>query len=75
MYNVYLLQALAKKLEGDVAIAKANIRTYAERSVGIGEHPEIVQSIEAEVSKAAEAQDKLNMVNELLNDSSGFLQE
>lgn len=70
MYNVYLLDALASKLEGDIAIAKANIRVYTERSVGIGEHPEIVQAIETEVSKAVEAQDKLNMVKELLNDSN-----
>ena len=41
-----LLQALKKKLEGDVAVAKANIMIYKEKSVGIGEHPEIVQAIE-----------------------------
>ena len=61
-----LLQALQKKLEGDLAVAKANIMVYKEKSVGIGEHPEIVQAIEMEVSKAAEAQDKLNTVNKLL---------
>ena len=61
-----LLQALQKKLEGDLAVAKANIMVYKEKSVGIGEHPEIVQAIEMEVAKAAEAQDKLNTVNKLL---------
>lgn len=61
-----LLQALAKKLEGDLAVAKANILIYKDKSVGIGEHPEIVQAIEAEVEKAAEAADKLSMVNKLL---------
>ena len=62
-----LLQALQKKLEGDLAVAKANIMIYKEKSVGIGEHPEIVQAIEMEVAKAAEAQDKLNTVNDLLD--------
>lgn len=62
-----LLQALQKKLEGDLAVAKANIMVYKEKSVGIGEHPEIVQAIEMEVAKAAEAQDKLNTVNDLLD--------
>jgi len=62
-----LLQALKKKLEGDVAVAKANILIYKEKSVGIGEHPEIVQAIEMEIGKMAEAQDKLNTVNQLLN--------
>lgn len=62
-----LLQALKKKLEGDVAVAKANILIYKEKSVGIGEHPEIVQAIEMEIGKMAEAQDKLDTVHQLLN--------
>ena len=57
MSNI-LLTALSKKLEGDIAIAKANIQVYQNQSVGIGEHPEIVQAIEMEVAKMAEAQDK-----------------
>ena len=61
-----LLQALAKKLEGDLAVAQANILIYKSKSVGIGEHPELVQAIETEVEKAAEASDKLNMVRKLL---------
>lgn len=69
-----LLQALKKKLEGDVAVAKANILIYKEKSVGIGEHPEIVQAIELEVGKMAEAQDKLNSVNLLLNEKE-FIQD
>ena len=69
-----LLQALRKKLEGDVAVAKANILIYKEKSVGIGEHPEIVQAIEMEISKMAEAQDKLDTVNQLLNEKE-FLQD
>jgi hypothetical protein len=73
MSNI-LLTALAKKLEGDVAIAKANIQVYQNQSVGIGEHPEIVQAIELEVAKMAEAQDKLDTVNVLLNEKE-FIQE
>ena len=69
-----LLQALQKKLEGDVAVTKANILVYKEKSVGIGEHPEIVQAIEMEVAKMAEAQDKLYTVNQLLNEKE-FLQD
>ena len=62
-----LLQALKKKLEGDLAVARANILIYKDKSVGIGQHPEIVQAVEMEVAKAAEAQDKLNTVNDLLD--------
>ena len=69
-----LLQALKKKLECDVAVAKANILVYKEQSVGIGEHPEVVQAIEMEVAKMAEAQDKLDTVNQLLNEKE-FIQD
>ena len=66
-----LLNALKKKIEGDLAVAKANVLIYKETSVGIGEHSEIVQSLEMEVTKAASAQDKLKMVDILLNESDG----
>lgn len=56
----YLLDALCKKLEGDIAIAYANIKAYERNVVGIGEHPEIVQAIEMELEKLATAEDKLN---------------
>ena len=62
------LQALKKKLEGDVAVAKANVLVYKEQSVGIGEHPEVVQAIEMEVAKMAEAQDKLDKVKQLVEE-------
>jgi len=58
----YLLDALCKKLEGEIAIYKANILTYQGNSVGIGEHPDIVEAIETQVAKLAEAEDKLGAI-------------
>ena len=60
----YLLNALCKKLEGDIAVSHANIKAYERQVVGIGEHPEIVQAIELEVEKLATARDKLNTIKE-----------
>ena len=59
-----LLQALKAKLEGDVAVAKANIMIYKEKSVGIGEHPEIIDAIDSQVAKLAEAQEKFKVLEE-----------
>ena len=56
----YLFEALCKKLEGEIAMAKANCKAYERNVVGIGEHPEIVQAIEMELEKLATAEDKLN---------------
>jgi len=57
-----LLEALVKKLEGDIAISKANIEVYKTNAAGIGEHPGIVEAIESEVAKIAEADDKIETI-------------
>jgi hypothetical protein len=60
MHN--LLNALKLKLEGEIAVAKANVEVYLNSSVGIGEHPDIVEAIETQISKIAEAEDKLGII-------------
>ena len=55
-----LLLALEKKLEGEVAVAKANVEVYLNQSVGIGEHPDLVGAIEEQLVKLAEAEEKLS---------------
>lgn len=57
-----LVKALAKKLEGDIAVAQANIDVYLEQSVGIGEHPDVVQAIETQVEVLANADEKLQIL-------------
>ena len=58
----YLLEALIKKLEGDIEVAKANIMVYHRNPAGIGEHSDIVESIEKEVEKIADAHDKIDAI-------------
>jgi hypothetical protein len=57
----YLIKALVSKLEGEIEVAKANILVYVRNSVGIGEHGDVVQTIEQEIAKIAEAEDKLEV--------------
>ena len=61
----FLLEALVKKLEGEIEVAKANITVYTRSSVGVGEHSDIVETIEKEVTKIAEAQDKIDTIKSL----------
>ena len=70
-----LLRALEKKLEGDVAVHTANAMVYQSNPTGIGEHPDIVQALESEVEKLADAQDKLKSVKELLHPTRKKLEE
>ena len=67
MKNAHLINALIKKLEGEIAVAEANVRVYLNNPAGIGEHSDIVESIEKEVGKMAEAQDKIEACQRVLS--------
>ncbi len=58
----YLLEALVKKLEGDIEVHKANVMVYVKNPAGIGEHSDIVESIEKEVDMIAAAEDKIEAI-------------
>ena len=63
-----LINALRLKLEGEVAVAKANIEVYMTSSVGIGEHPDLVAAIESQFDVIANARDKLDAIDEFEKD-------
>ena len=58
----HLFKALCTKLEGEIAVAKANVLVYERNPAGIGEHPDIVEAIESQVAKIADAEDKLETI-------------
>lgn len=58
-----LLKALIQKQLGEIEMAKANIQVYQDNPVGIGEHPDLVEAIETQVSRIAEAEDKIQAIN------------
>ena len=62
-----LLLALELKYEGDIAIGRANIEVYMDNAAGIGEHPDIVNAVDSQIEKVAEASEKLDVVRELLS--------
>jgi len=53
-------------LLGKVKYHQANVRIYLQSPVGIGEHPDIMAAIEEELAKAAEYQEKLDQLGEIL---------
>ena len=58
-----IIDALRKKYEVEIAAAKANIDVYNKNPAGIGEHPDLVQAVDTEMVKLADAEDKLNTLN------------
>jgi hypothetical protein len=56
---------MKKYLEGKVAYHHSNLEVYFNNSAGIGEHPDVMEAIESELGKLAEAQEKLSALEQL----------
>ena len=57
-----ILHALQLKYESEIVIAKTNIDVYLNNSVGVGEHPTIVEAVELELKKVDTAQAMLDVI-------------
>jgi len=58
--------ALIKRYEAEIAEAKAMLEVYFVASVGIGEHPQIIDEMDKLVDKLATAEDKLDAIQNLI---------
>ena len=55
-------EALIKKLEGDVASARADLLVFLEKPMGVAEHIDYVATAEKKLEALATAQDKLDSI-------------
>lgn len=55
----HILKALIAKYEAAVAEHKINIEVLLDKQVGVAEHPGIIETLDGEIQKLAEAEDKL----------------
>lgn len=55
-----LINALITKYEAQIAEHSANIAVLLENGVGVAEHPGVIETLDLEMAKLAEAEDKLN---------------
>ena len=53
------VEALKRKYEADIAVAKAELEVYFESSVGVGDHPHIIESMDLLMTQLANAEEKL----------------
>lgn len=58
-----IYNALVDVFRGRIAYHKANIEVYMANPVGIGEHPDVLGAIEAELEAMASNQEKLDVLN------------
>lgn len=52
-------EALRKKLEGDIEVAKADLKTFLAEPIGVAEHIDYVITAEKKLEALAHAKDKL----------------
>ena len=57
-----LINSLRSYLTGNINKHLANVQVYMNSTVGIGEHSDIIETIELELDKAAAYHDKLEML-------------
>ena len=57
-----MLEALKKRYEAQIAEAKVTLKIYLSNSVGIGEHPQHLDEIDKLLGTIAEAEDKLEAI-------------
>ena len=64
-----ILNALRAYYTGENAKHKANIEIFLENGVGVGDHPDVMETISAEVMKVAEFEDALMVLDQHFNTS------
>lgn len=63
-----LIAASKKHFEAHIEKHKMNVEVYLTNPAGIGEHSDIMEAIEGELSQMAEYEDKLEMINKYFGD-------
>ena len=68
MFKRDMLNALKKKYEAEVDVAKATIEIYLDKPVGIGEHPQFAEEIDKQLEAITCAWDKIKAIDKYYPD-------
>ena len=58
-------EALVKKLEGDIQVAKADLRVFLANPIGVAEHIDYVVTAEKKLEALASVEDKLSTLKNI----------
>ena len=58
-----MLAALRANAEGNIQKARMNVEIYLHNPVGIGEHPDVLHSIQAQLDVIAEESERIEVIN------------
>ena len=65
-----IIKALVNKFKGEISAHKVNVEIMLENTVGVGEHPNITETIEQELEIIAGFEDKLDVLKKHFKDSN-----
>ena len=65
-----LIQAVRAHASGHIQKHKANIEVFLSNAVGVGEHPDIIDSIEKELDEIARYNDQVEMIDKYFKQPS-----
>ena len=65
-----IIKALIDKFEGEISAHKINVEIMLENTVGVGDHPNITETIEQELETISKYDDKLNVLKKYFTDKS-----
>jgi uncharacterized protein (DUF342 family) len=65
--NKAIVNALRAYYIGEIEKTKANVNIFLESSVGVGEHPDVLESITQLIEKIAQFEDNLTVLDKHFN--------
>ena len=70
-FSQQLIKACRMHAEGELERAKTNILVYMRNAAGIGEHSDIVEAIQKELSTMGHANERLEMLDKYFKEEEG----
>ena len=70
-----LVDALIKKYEGEVLVAKANIQILLHNPNGVADHPDMAGTLDGLVKNLHSAQEQLSALRSLNKEDKEFIQD
>ena len=58
-----MIEALRKHAEGHIEKHKLNVEVILQKPVGIGEHSDVMGTIDGEINAIAQAHEKIEIIN------------
>jgi len=65
-----IIEGLKAHIQGKMYKHITNVHVLLEKPIGVAEHPDIVDTIESELSMLADCVDKLEVLNKFFNENN-----